>query len=79
MTIKQSIGKLNLRTSPEGLVPNEVEILMPRAEDLSVLAQLPYHHRDPFDRMLIAQALTHYMPILTADRHFKLYEGLALI
>ncbi|GAB3567406.1 hypothetical protein GCM10027578_18240 [Spirosoma luteolum] len=37
------------------------------------LSQLPLHHRDPFDRMLIAQALTETVPIASRDRMFGLY------
>lgn len=36
--------------------------------------KLPHHHRDPFDRMLIAQAKHEGMHILTADKHFKAYD-----
>ena len=44
------------------------------------VAQIPPHHRDPFDRMLVAQALIERMPVLTADRRFTAYgvEVLAL-
>ena len=44
------------------------------------VAQLPPHHRDPFDRMLVAQALIERMPVFTADRRFTAYgvEVLAL-
>ena len=38
------------------------------------VAQLPPHHRDPFDRMLIAQAQLERLPILTADPRFSAYE-----
>jgi PIN domain nuclease of toxin-antitoxin system len=35
---------------------------------------LPCHHRDPFDRLLIAAAMTEQMPVLTADENFLLYD-----
>ena len=38
------------------------------------VATLPYHHRDPFDRMLIVQAIRSEMPILTSDRKFSHYD-----
>ncbi|HEU5341456.1 type II toxin-antitoxin system VapC family toxin [Edaphobacter sp.] len=38
------------------------------------LGPLPHHHGDPFDRLLIAQAIAESLPILTADRHFKAYD-----
>ncbi len=43
------------------------------------LFDLPLHHRDPFDRMLIATALSEGVPILSADREFKRYRGLSVI
>ena len=43
-------------------------------DDTVVVASLPYHHRDPFDRLLIAQAQAEKLPILTSDREFKLYD-----
>ena len=38
------------------------------------LATLPFHHRDPFDRMIISQALTGKLTIFSVDRKFKLYD-----
>jgi PIN domain nuclease of toxin-antitoxin system len=38
-----------------------------------LVADLPWHHRDPFDRLLVAQATVESMPILTADTHLTLY------
>lgn len=43
-------------------------------EHLKILTQLPYHHRDPFYRMLIAQAKCEGMTVLSADPHFKQYD-----
>ena len=40
----------------------------------NVVSSLPLHHRDPFDRMLIAQAKHEGMHLLTVDPHFKLYD-----
>lgn len=40
---------------------------------------LPLHHRDPFDRMIIATALTENIPLIGADREFKKYKGLHVI
>ncbi len=41
---------------------------------LMMLRELPLHHRDPFDRMIIAQAKHEGMHLLTADHQFKLYD-----
>jgi len=43
------------------------------------LFSLPMHHRDPFDRMIIATALVENLPIIGADRMFKKYRGVKLI
>lgn len=43
------------------------------------LFSLPAHHRDPFDRMLIATALTEGIPIVSNDRHVRRYRGLRII
>jgi PIN domain nuclease of toxin-antitoxin system len=42
-------------------------------------AALPLHHRDPFDRMLIAQAQLENMTIVTADRMFSEYKGVSIL
>jgi PIN domain nuclease of toxin-antitoxin system len=39
-----------------------------------VLKDLPFHHRDPFDRMLIAQGMAQKFPILTVDEKFRAYD-----
>ena len=46
---------------------------------LSKLETLPQHHKDPFDRLLIATALTESLIVLSADQHFQVYEGLQVI
>jgi PIN domain nuclease of toxin-antitoxin system len=38
------------------------------------MVSLPVHHRDPFDRLLVAQAQLENLPILTGDRAFRLYD-----
>jgi PIN domain nuclease of toxin-antitoxin system len=75
ISIKQSLGKL--------IAPNNLEeaLRFSRFEILSItlahgikVADLPMHHKDPFDRMLIAQALIEDLTIITVDRKFKLYD-----
>jgi PIN domain nuclease of toxin-antitoxin system len=79
MAIKYALGKLRLPEAPGDLVPR----LMARTgiTPLPVhhrhalhVATLPPRHRDPFDRLLIAQAQIEHLPILTADRSFSLYD-----
>jgi PIN domain nuclease of toxin-antitoxin system len=43
------------------------------------LFDLPLHHRDPFDRQIIAQALVERIPIITCDEQFRLYKPLTVI
>jgi len=79
ISIKHSIGKLQLPVPPAEFVPSRMAITLttplamqfPHALQAS---QLPLHHRDPFDRLLIAQAQIEKLPILTSDRQFKLYD-----
>lgn len=75
ISIKQSIGKL---TAPYNL---EEALRFSRFEVLSVtlahgvkVANLPMYHKDPFDRMLITQALVEDLTIITVDTKFKLYN-----
>lgn len=80
IAIKQSIGKLDVgpasvrrRARQAGLL--ELDVTSDHAESLG---QLPFHHRDPFDRILIAQAMAEEMAIATADRRFAAYDGLRI-
>lgn len=45
-----------------------------KIEHLKILGHLPFHHRDPFDRVLIAQAKCEGMTVLSADPHFQQYD-----
>ncbi|HRN36042.1 MAG TPA: type II toxin-antitoxin system VapC family toxin [Flavobacteriales bacterium] len=78
ITIKLSIGKLKLQASLPETMHNIRALgfgLLPMEEQhFFALSALPHHHRDPFDRMLIAQAKHEGMHILTADKHFKTYD-----
>ena len=73
--IKAAAGKL---TVPAGLA-DQVEAAGVRVLGLSAahglaVANLPMHHRDPFDRLLIAQAMVEGLTVLTADRRFSEYD-----
>lgn len=74
MTIKNSLGKLALYVPSERIVPIGIEILYPTLSSLTTLADLPLHHRDPFDRMIIAQAITENLVVMTEDGNFPLYD-----
>lgn len=79
IAIKYSIGKLPLPEPPEQFVPKRLArdaIASLPIEHIHALhmASLPYHHRDPFDRLIISQAQIEKIPIMTVDRQFKPYE-----
>jgi PIN domain nuclease of toxin-antitoxin system len=78
MAIKIGLGKLNLGQPFEILIPhqlkvNGVEILGIEVQHAAVVSRLPFHHRDPFDRLLAAQAMVEQMPIVSADAIFDAY------
>jgi PIN domain nuclease of toxin-antitoxin system len=78
MAIKHSISKLNLDMSFDDFVKrqiigNGITLKEINQQHISVIAQLPLHHRDPFDRMLIAQAMVENIPIISADTIFDAY------
>lgn len=77
MAVKISINKLTLPVSfadvKYKLAEDSIELLQIQAEDAEILAALPFHHRDPFDRMIIAQAQHHQIPVIGIDEIFKNY------
>jgi PIN domain nuclease of toxin-antitoxin system len=74
LTIKRALGKLHFPFDFETELGNENFAVLPIGfSHLRKLDGLPYHHGDPFDRLLIAQALAEGIPIATADRRFAAY------
>jgi PIN domain nuclease of toxin-antitoxin system len=78
VSIKIKTGKLNTLGSSCVYVHDEMEsygmeLLPIRYEHILALEILPLHHKDPFDRLLIAQAMAESIPILTRDEKFPLY------
>jgi PIN domain nuclease of toxin-antitoxin system len=79
IAIKHGIGKLGLPGRPEDLIPqwmtrSAVQPLPVHHHHALRVGRLPPHHRDPFDRLLIAQAQIEGTPILTSDRVFQAYD-----
>ena len=73
--IKRGLGKLRLPPNLLDVIAAEsFELLAVSPEDAWSVADLPHHHRDPFDRMLIAQAIGRDVPIITGDPQFSDYE-----
>ena len=82
IAIKSSIGKLKL-TRPltdilQQLSSQSIDILNFAPGHVLQVSTLPFHHRDPFDRMIIAQAKVEFLSIITNDNQFADY-GVKLI
>jgi len=83
IAIKAGSGKLGLPRPVRDLIPEQMEVnrfdLLPldMAAALQV-ADLPPVHRDPFDRLLLAQSQVAGMPMLTSDRVIRRYPGAIL-
>ena len=78
MAIKVSLGKLSLSQPFDLFIPNQLLLNDITLLDITVghtlrVAMLPFHHRDPFDRLLIAQSLVEGMPIISIDSVFDAY------
>lgn len=79
MQIKLSLGKLSLQLPLSELVEDEVKrnrlsLLPIELSYIYALSRLPSHHRDPFDRLLIAQSHIMGLPIVSIDTKFDVYE-----
>jgi PIN domain nuclease of toxin-antitoxin system len=83
IAIKVSIGKLALSDSFNTLIPQQLsvngfELLGLEVNHAAALINLPFHHRDPFDRLLIAQAIVEQMQIVSIDSIFDSYQIIRL-
>lgn len=82
MQIKNQLGKLNLNKSLEEIYlsqsQNGISFLSMSTAHIFNLSVLPNHHKDPFDRMLISQALCEGLTVISKDGKFKLYDVLLL-
>jgi PIN domain nuclease of toxin-antitoxin system len=83
IAIKASLGRVDFAVRPEGIARGAVEAgfaeLPVRAEVAARVADLPPHHRDPFDRLLVAQAMTSPMRLYTADPMLPPYSELVVL
>lgn len=77
-TVKIGLGKLHADVGEliGGIEASGFRELPIRAAHVATLASLPLHHRDPFDRMLVAQAITEPLRLITADRTLRQYSEL---
>ena len=80
IAIKYAIGKLPLPEPPASYVPermrlNQVKPLPISPAHALAVADLPRHHRDPFDRILVVQARVEGLTLVTADQILELYDA----
>jgi len=79
ISIKYALGKLDLPQPPTSYVPerlrtSRVDALPITVQHTLVAGELPAHHNDPFDRLLIAQAISESLTLVTVDRAFEACE-----
>jgi PIN domain nuclease of toxin-antitoxin system len=78
MAIKHSLGKLPLAQRFEILIPQQIaqngfSVLEIELDHIIRIVDLPFHHKDPFDRLIIAQSISERYPIVSADGAFDSY------
>ncbi len=78
MVVKHALGRLPLPENPDRFIPamrtgHGITSLSLEEDAALQLPRLPEHHKDPFDRMLVCQALTHGLVILTPDEMIRQY------
>jgi PIN domain nuclease of toxin-antitoxin system len=78
VAIKMSIGKLDFNSGIDGFI-NAIEdegflLLDITTKHIKAVNELPFVHRDPFDRMIVAQAIVEELPIMTTDSDIIKYE-----
>lgn len=77
ISIKVSTGKLKLKMPilevENYLMIKSIHQLDFNFKDLEILSRMPFHHNDPFDRLIISQAITRNITVISDDNKFKLY------
>lgn len=78
ISIKISIGKLKMKVPYDNLSEllwkNSIYLLSIKFEHTQKLISLPYYHKDPFDRLIISQAIVEKISIISKDEHFNKYD-----
>ena len=78
IAIKMKLNKLQLKSDFNKIIDfcteNEIEILPVTFEHIQELNKLEFHHKDPFDRLIIAQGIAEKLTVLTKDENFRLYQ-----
>ncbi len=78
LAIKTSTGKITLTPPLEQFIPKQLKLasidLLPiEVKHLVTVSQMPFHHRDPFDRLIIAQSIRENMAVVSVDKAFDAY------
>lgn len=78
IAIKVSLGKYRLAQPLDEFLDGQIRVnrlsILPIAvRHVAAVAELPFHHRDPFDRLLVAQALTEGVPLVSSDESLDAY------
>ena len=79
IAVKYSLGKLHLKEPPKEFIANRIQANALTELPVSMihalaLQNMPLHHKDPFDRLLVAQAMVNQIPLLSADQQLSAYE-----
>jgi PIN domain nuclease of toxin-antitoxin system len=78
IAIKKSVGKLTFPFELKNIIDEieklNINILDISSEHLIEVADLPFHHKDPFDRLIISQAIIENLPVISSDKNFDYYE-----
>ncbi|MGD9373582.1 MAG: type II toxin-antitoxin system VapC family toxin [Desulfobacterales bacterium] len=75
LMIKHTIGKIHVEFDPLEMAKQmRIEILSFSGDHAMMLGKMPLHHKDPFDRMIIAQAIVNRLPLMSDDPKFPAYN-----
>ena len=75
LMIKSSLGKLEINFNPVEMAKEMgIALLDFSGEEALLLKSLPFHHKDPFDRMIISQSIHHKLKLMSDDSQFKYYD-----
>ncbi len=75
LMIKHTIGKIHVAFDPLEMAKQmRIEILSFSGDHAMLLGKMPLHHKDPFDRMIIAQAIVNRLPLMSDDPKFQAYN-----
>lgn len=78
IAIKSNLNKLELKYGFDKIIDlladNDIELLPITFEHIQMLNKLEFHHKDPFDRIIIAQGIVEQLIVITKDENFKKYQ-----